>query len=519
MGSLHRLRMISEAPLHVHSSLDFGIATPVSSATAAANVVRQQGGGVFDMYLAALACAWVADPANCSPFGRMQGIFSVAGEIGCLSAPTALRRVSKSALPVPVPGNIAAWFFFKQNRRLRLPSRALLAPAIVLAQEGFAPSEGLKVALESEGAGLSESLKAIYLDGNDAPREHIRNPELADLLQVLAESEIEDDFWRSLRAREPGPWRPEETLNNSVRQPAPRILDLDGQSQRLLTTGALETWGTWTLLGAAVTVELRRRGVLSEFSRAIEAYVLSTILLLDRIPFAVGTLEPKVAHPSVEVDISLEATAIADRVIRLLNAPVDALWNELQSTYFPGPDSWTDDANTNHFSIASGEDFLSFTTSIGPWFGSKLSWWGAGLGYSYAMKSNSLFAGQTHDVTEMSPLILEMSGRSTLAIGSAGSERILGSLTYLLFLKLGLGFKEDMADLLAKPRVFPKDGKLRMHVDFWPDARLHLETRGFSVAPTDYEPNIHMGMVNIVERLDSNRYKSGADPSSSGSAL
>ncbi|RUV35035.1 gamma-glutamyltranspeptidase, partial [Mesorhizobium sp. M1A.T.Ca.IN.004.03.1.1] len=91
------------------------------------------------------------------------------------------------------------------------------------------------------------------------------------------------------------------------------------------------------------------------------------------------------------------------------------------------------------------------------------SWWGAGLGYSYAMKSNSLFAGQTHDVTEMSPLILEMSGRSTLAIGSAGSERILGSLTYLLFLKLGLGFKEDMADLLAKPRVFPKDGKLRMH--------------------------------------------------------
>ncbi|RVJ39410.1 gamma-glutamyltransferase [Sinorhizobium meliloti] len=511
--------MSSEAPLHVHSSLGFGIATPVPSATAAANAVKRKGGGVFDMYLAALACAWVADPANCSPFGRMQGIFSVAGEIGCLSAPTALRRVSKSALPVPVPGNIAAWFFFKQNRRLRLPSRALLAPAIVLAQEGFTPSRGLKVALESEGAALSEPLKAIYLDGNGAPREHIRNPELANLLQILAESESEDDFWRNLRAGDPGPWRPDETLSNPVRQPAPRMLELDGRSQRLLTTGALETWGTWTLLGAAVTVELRRRGVLSEFSRAMEAYVLSTILLLDRIPFAVGTLEPKVADPSVEVDVSLEATAIADRVMRLLNAPGDALWKDLQSTYFPGPDSWTDDANTNHFSIASGQDFLSFTTSIGPWFGSKLSWWGAGLGYSYAMKSNSLFDGQTHDVTEMSPLILEMSGRPTLAIGSAGSERILGSLTYLLFLKLGLGFKEDMADLLAKPRVFPKDGKLRMHVDFWPDARLHLEARGFAVAPTDYEPNTHMGMVNIVECLDSHRYKSGADPSSSGSAL
>gem|GEM_PF-4574466 len=58
-----------------------------------------------------------------------------------------------------------------------------------------------------------------------------------------------------------------------------------------------------------------------------------------------------------------------------------------------------------------------------------------------------------------------------------------------------------------------------MHMDFWPDARLHLEARGFSVALTDYEASTHMGMVNIVERLDRHRYKSGADPSSSGAAL
>lgn len=285
--------MSSEALLHVHSSLGFGIATPVPSATAVADAVRQQGGGVFDMYLAAPACAWVADPANCSPFGRMQGIFSVAGEIGCLSAPSTLRRVSKSDLPVPVPGNIAAWFFFERNRRLRLPRRALLAPAIALAQEGFTPSRDLKVALESQGAGLSEPLRAIYLNGDDAPREHIRNPELADFLQVLAESGAEDEFWQNLRARDTEPWRPEETLNNPVRQPAPRILELDGKSQRFLTTGALKMWGMWALLGAAVTVELRRLGVLREFSRAMEAYVLSPILLLKRVPFAVGTLSPK----------------------------------------------------------------------------------------------------------------------------------------------------------------------------------------------------------------------------------
>ncbi|AJD43883.1 gamma-glutamyltranspeptidase [Rhizobium sp. SEMIA 4085] len=511
--------MSSDTPFHIHSSKGFGIATPVPSATAAANIIRQHGGGIFDMYLAALACAWVTDPANCSPFGRMQGVFSVSGETGSLNAPTAVRFAAEST--VPVPGNIAAWYSLKRSGRLRLPASALVAPATALAQQGFAPSEGLKIALESQEGVLDRSLNAIYLENRGEIRKHIQNPQLANLLRILGESESEDDFWQTLRARDPGPWHPEETLENRVRQPTPRMLDLDldGRRQRLLTTGAVETWGTWILLGAAVTVELRRREALRDFSRAMEAYVLSTILLLDRIPFAVGTLEPKIRRPSVDIDISSEAIAIADRVIRLLDAPVESLWEQLGATYFPGPDSWTDDTNTNHFAIATGDDFLSFTTSIGPWFGSKASWFGAALGYSYAMKSNLLFEGQTHDVTEMSPLIVEMAGRPMLAIGSAGSERILGSLTYLLFLRIGLGFREDMADLLAKPRVFPKDGKLRMHLDFWPDARAHLEARGFKISPSGYDPHTHIGMVNAVERLDNESYKSGADPSSSGSAL
>ncbi|MDW9646127.1 hypothetical protein GHK39_03560 [Sinorhizobium medicae] len=50
---------------------------------------------------------------------------------------------------MPVPGNIAAWFSFTRCGRLRLPVRALLAPATALAHQGFAPTMGLKVALES----------------------------------------------------------------------------------------------------------------------------------------------------------------------------------------------------------------------------------------------------------------------------------------------------------------------------------------------------------------------------------
>ncbi|OWK25609.1 hypothetical protein AJ87_08225 [Rhizobium yanglingense] len=56
----------------------------------------------------------------------------------------------------------------------------------------------------------------------------------------------------------------------------------------------------------------------------------------------------------------------------------------------------------------------------------------------------------------MSPLILETNGRQRLALGGAGSERILGSLTYLLFLRFGLGLPDDMVRLMSNPRLFPR---------------------------------------------------------------
>ncbi|SEI21868.1 gamma-glutamyltranspeptidase / glutathione hydrolase [Rhizobium tibeticum] len=472
------------------------------------------------MYIAALACAWVVDPANCSPFGRMQGISFVGGEIVCLSAATKIRDMPGST--VPVPGNVSAFFWLWQSGRLRLPFCDLLEPAIALAQQGFKLNPAVATAVRTLAPEMNEDLRKIYLVESGAVSTSIRNPALAELLQILAESANEHDFWRTLRTRDPGPWQPEESLDNPVRQYTPRALNLSdgkGHVHRLLTTGALESWGTWILLSVAIAVELRECRVLGDFSRAVEAYVLSTILLLDRIPFAVGSLRPKVVRPSVELDLESEAAAIAERVVRLLDLPPKLLWEELATTYFVGAGSYTDDSNTNAFAIASGDDYLSFTTSIGPWFGSMRTWWGAALCYSYAMKSGELFEGQTHDVTEMSPLILESAGGARLAIGAAGSERILGVLTYLLFFKYGLGECDRMANLMLRPRLFPKDGAIRVHKDFCSTARAHLENRGFALAPTEYDLERHLGIVNLVERIDSRRYKSGADPSGSGGAL
>jgi len=519
-ASLSEMRFKSPRAGQSHLNRGYGISTNHPAATQAARHVRAQGGNVFDMYLAALASAWVVDPANCSPFGRMQGIYRVDSEYDCIHAATKVRHEADST--VPVPGNIPAYFFLRAAGRLHLPLRTILAPARSIALQGFQPTDALKVAIRGAAADMGPELRSIYLEDGGQLRSTVYNSQLAELLETIGRAKDESGFWTEIYARHPGPWTTQEISSNTVRTGRPRTLalrDPQGRDYTLRTTGNLETWGSWTLLGAAVIGDLRSSGTFSHRTRAMEAYLLATILVLDRIPFAVGSLRPKLAAPSVDIDVHTEAGSIAARVRELLDMPKEQLWEELRHTYFPGKSSKTDDKNTNQFSIAADGDFLSFTTSLGPWFGSRRGWFGAGLAYSYAMKSGQLFAGQTHDGTEMSPLIIERDGQTWLAIGAAGSERIFGALTYLLFLKLGLGVSGDMAELITLPRLFPKDGKIRIHADMPADVQQHLVDRGFALDPTRYNLSKHLGIVNLVEEVQPGRFYSAADPSGDGGAF
>lgn len=512
--------LLAELPGHIHTNRGFGASTNHPIATEAARRIRLQGGGVLDMYLAALATAWVVDPANCSPFGRMQGLYLIKGEYGCLHAATKIREQLGST--VPIPGNISAYFDLRRSGRLQLSLATILGPAQTIARQGFRPTEALRVAILSSASEMQSELKDIYLDGNGHIRASIHNPQLGELLDVLGRASDEEAFWSELYGRRPGPWEREVLMTNRPRESRPRELTLrgtDGLAYLLRATGNQETWGTWTLLGAGVIAELQASGALSTLEAAMEAYLLSTILVLDRIPFNVGSLKPKTSNPSVEINIESESRTIANRVRKLLASPRSDLWADLARTYFGGEASKTDDRNTNAFAFAVNDDFLSFTTSMGPWFGSKRAWFGAGLAYSYAMKSRQLFAGQTHDVTEMSPLIVERDGRPWLAIGAAGSERIFGALTFLLFLKLGLGRPGEMAELMMLPRLFPKDGKVRIHRDMPESVQRHLVSRGFVLDPTEYDARKHLGIVNLVEQVRADIYRSGADPSGGGGAI
>lgn len=507
----------ADGVLHEHVNRGFGISTNHPLVTAAARTVRRSGGGALDMLVAAMAASWVVDPANSSPFGRIQGIVSAPGEAWCLHAATRIRSAAGST--VPVPGNIAAIFHLRDSGELRLPLSRSLAPAIAAARGGFEPTPALHTILERTAAELDPALRGIYLDADGRPRDRIANPELARFLGALAKARTERAFWAGLGPG--GPWDEAEVLGNAPRRGEPLRLPLagpDGVACELQSTANLETWGSWTLLGAAVGARLGAGGLLDTPERAHEAFLLSSILLLDRIPFAVGTLVPKVQRPSVDIDLGSESARLAAAVESLLKASPGALQQALGETGFGREAAATDDRNTTHFAIADGERFAGFTTSIGPWFGSRRAWWGAALGYSYAMRSGRWFDGQTHDVTELSPVHVLRDGQPWLGLGAAGSERILGSLTWLLFLRFGLGRAEPAAELMRWPRLFPKDGRVRVHDDLAASVQSHLLARGFLLEQTGYDLSRHLGIVNLVEQVRPGVFRSGADPSSSGAA-
>jgi gamma-glutamyltranspeptidase / glutathione hydrolase len=107
-------------------------------------------------------------------------------------------------LPVSVPGAVDGWFML-HGKFGRLPMKAILAPAIRYAQEGFPVSELVAYYMGRSTASLGRYpgfLETFTVDGRRAPRsgEVFRNPRLARTLGLVAEGG-RDAFYRGPVAR------------------------------------------------------------------------------------------------------------------------------------------------------------------------------------------------------------------------------------------------------------------------------------------------------------------------------
>jgi gamma-glutamyltranspeptidase/glutathione hydrolase len=196
-------------------------ATSQPLATHAALQILGEGGNAVDAAIAANAVLCVVEPTGCGLGGDLFAIVwdgeqkQLHGLNGSGRSPRSLTadvfaRLGLATipphgpLPISVPGCVDGWFAL-HGRFGKLPMRAVLAPAIRHAREGFAVSEVIAHGWNNAAAKLGEypGFAAVFLPQGRAPRhgEVFANPALAATLARLAEGG-RDAFYHGAIAKE-----------------------------------------------------------------------------------------------------------------------------------------------------------------------------------------------------------------------------------------------------------------------------------------------------------------------------
>ncbi len=181
------------------------VVSPHHLATDAGTTVLKQGGNAVDAAIAANATLGVVAPETCgiggdlfalvhSPGMDQPAALNASGRAGSGAVGSAARAAGLRSIPihsrwaVTVPGCVDGWVSLHQ-RYGALPLADVLAPAIGLAQNGFAASTELARALDQLAGVLAPQPagRNFYPAGNPpGPGEVLRRPDLARTLQMIA---------------------------------------------------------------------------------------------------------------------------------------------------------------------------------------------------------------------------------------------------------------------------------------------------------------------------------------------
>lgn len=186
-----------------------GVTAARWDAAAAGVDALARGGNAVDAAVATAFALAVVDPANCgigghggcmviTPAGDSR-VFQVDFNTRCPVGfdPRAIASAPKTwkfahgAITVTVPA-VCAGLLAAQRRFGRLDRKAVLAPAIVLAEKGFEVSKELAASLEwaaRHHGGLTAEFKSIFFATGEPLREGstLRQPDLARTLRVISE--------------------------------------------------------------------------------------------------------------------------------------------------------------------------------------------------------------------------------------------------------------------------------------------------------------------------------------------
>ena len=473
---------------------EFMIAAPTPEAVEAGVAVLEGGGNAVDAAVTAATVLWVTDPAMASVGGRAQILVHLAdgrfvGVDGATQAPGELgapAEIGHGYGTAPVPGAPAALERLLEQHGT-LSWEESLAPAIRLAEEGFVLKEDLEEAFIrfQETLTLYEGSRENFFkpDGSAySAGELFRQPALARTLEVLAREGSDALYGGSLAAAIVADMEANDGLvrGEDLAQYAPLVGPIVRGSYRGFEIAA--RGGNCDGASVIQMLQTLENFDLARYEITDPEYVH---ILAQTLRFATEE-----RHGPDDIQISREHAAELARAIRSGRAGPSA------------PEGGGEgEGETNHLSVVDREgNAVAITQSIGNSFGAKVANPELGFFYAYSYDMNDEPVPLQREWTSQSPTLLLRDGRTFMVLGSAGSNRIPGSIVRIAVnvIDHGMTLEEAMA---ARRWYMPDEQELRIEVDGLPQGTWDaLEAMGYALhtypEPDGYFARVHAVMVD-----------------------
>ncbi|SEP05886.1 gamma-glutamyltranspeptidase / glutathione hydrolase [Salinihabitans flavidus] len=513
---------------------DKGIVAAGSPFAAAAGAeVLKRGGNAADAAVATTLALAVADPANCSFFGRCQilwrgpdgevhaidGASATPAGVAPLSDPDDVREGFACAAIPGLPQALARL----QAEHGRLTLSDVVAPAVRLAEKGFAPPAHLGAVWrqrlgELAAAGQAEDYVARGAQGPTAPA-LFRHPRLAALLHAFG-AQGPSVITGSVAARRlaqgvcqrGGYWSAADLADSEARDG--EVIRGRFRDCEVITLGR-QGWGHSLIEMLSILDAFPRLG------RVLTADEVRLLVLIVRTcfndrPQLLGSLEPKPDGIPLEILISpgfIDSRVAAVRA-EMARRPEAGVWPFVSAQRSDA----REDQDTTHLSVIDGDGAtVAMTGSIGPHFGMRVAdpIHGVLMAKSYTMETKPVPGAR--DVTEMCPTIITRNGRLLMSLGAAGSERIPGAILQVIANVVDRGL--SLREAVKFARVNLKDDVPRLDVHAGDGVIAGLKHHGILPEMNRGGHTNHLGIVQVAGISASGRFSGAADSSWDGAAI
>lgn len=467
------------------------LATEVGAST------LEQGGNAVDAAVATAFALAVVEPAMSGIGGRVQillrtGDGQVYGLDATTQVPAAYRwdpdadNGSMGFETIGIPGAVAGLAKVLEDHG-SLPLADLIAPAVRLAEDGFALLPEQAARLRDSAADLRQNpgAAALFLRPDGTPYgagDRLRQPQLARTLRAIAEGGP-DAFYRGEIARA-----------------IAADMESGGSTLRLAD---LESYQA--VPAVLVRGEARGRELIGTFSPASGATSIEALQILDRTQ---PPLDDEVRWADLVARALLRG--FADRAEDIPASRDRAAWLTSDSLAerhaasilagdrlsFPA-ESPAEPEHTTHLSAADRwGNAIALTQTIGPSFGSRVAT--EQLGFLYASTMGYLGRLEPGDraSSSISPLLILRDGELEHVLGAAGGRRIISAVVQTA----GRALFQEMPLVLAMdaPRLHPDTAEIFLEnrpVGGWSQAEVDaLAALGWDVdmrSPGDRFGRIH----------------------------